>query len=539
MVLVFAVAASACVAPSRPAAQESPTGPTASPQPTAVDPRLLTLTVGISLEGQTWDPHVNTGGNGGNRYFPSVYESLVSYAADGSFRPSLAQSWTVTDGRSYRFKLRSGVKFSDGTTFNAQAVADAFARLRKIGVGTASFFTAIKAINPIDDLTVDLVLSEPYAPLLALLADWPAAIFVSPTAAKANAKDGDDGKAWLHEHTAGTGPFMLESWEPGGRLVLVRNPHYWGSVAPDSIQRVVMTVVKEPATMRQMLEAGDIDIAEDISPAFIERMRQAPGVKVNIDPIPSTNTVLFNLKKKPFDDPNVRKAIAYAIDYQRLVTVWEGTAQQAQGPFQESMKPWFSARDAVKYQKDLAKAGEFLRKSGYTVPISPAWKVKLIWRTALPTERDMATLIAEDLAKIGIQVEIIGQDATVWREAVWTNSFELAFIQQTLRFQDPDAFASQYVISTEFRYRGQNPGIVSPQLDKLIVAARGETNVDARKEQYNEFQRAITEDALFLFLTTRARPWAQGVNVAGLQWIPNAGYHDGYSNVRKTGVRAR
>ena len=167
-----------------------------------------------------------------------MYESLLQYAPDGTLKPMLADSWTINaDAKTYRFKLHPGVKFSDGAPFNADAVKASLDRLNKINKGAIALFAPIASIQPVDDLTVDIVLKQPYAPILAILAGWQGAIFVSPKAVKDNDQGGDLGQKYLQDHTAGTGPFMLESWKPNDRIVFVRNPNFREPVAADAYAR--------------------------------------------------------------------------------------------------------------------------------------------------------------------------------------------------------------------------------------------------------------------------------------------------------------
>lgn len=519
----------------------STTGPVASDAP--LDPRRATLTVGVRQEPQTFDPHVNVAAVSGYRFYGNIYESLLEYGTDGSLKPGLAESWTVSpDNKTYRFKLRSGVKFSDGTAFEASSVKAALERLRTIGKGAVALFAPIDRVDVIDPTTVELVLKAAYSPILAILAGWQGAIFASPEAAKANSKGGDDqGQAWLHNHTAGTGPFMLESWEPNSRIVLTRNPHYREQTARDAIQRVVFAYIAEPSTLRQQLAAGDIDIAEELTPAILEPLRTAKGVTVHADVAHGAGfgqPVLFNLTKKPFDNANLRRAIAYAVNYDRLAAVWNGIAEPAQGFFPNTFTPWFSASDSIQYKQDLTKAAAELRAAGYSMPISPALKFQIFWQAAQTAQRDMAQLMKEDLAKIGIELEILEKEITVWREAIWKKTFDLAFIGLPLRYGDPDSVASLVLISTEFRDRGFNPGIVSKEIDDLIVKGRATADVAQRRPLYNQLQKLVTQDAYILFTVNSKHAWGARSSVTGITWNSNYGPY-WRANVIKKSADAR
>ena len=535
VLLLFAIVSGAC--------QSTATAPGPKATEGPVDPRLTTLAYGVPTEPGSFDPHTNVTIVGGYRFYPAIYETLIRYGVDGSLQPMLAESWSTPDsGKTYRFKLRSGVKFSDGTPFNTQAVADALSRMRTLNKGAVALFAPIESVKPVDDLSFDLVMKQPFAPILATLAGWQGAMFVSPAAVKANDKGGDLAQAWLNDHTAGTGPFMLESWERNARIVFVRNPHYRVPVAPADLQRIVMPTVKEAGTLRQQLAAGDLDMVEELTPAVIDALRQTSGVKVNLDAIQGSvygQHIVLNLTKKPFDNVNFRRAIAYAVDYKRLVTVWNGVAEQAQGPLLPTFSPWFSAKDAVQYQQDSSKVAEELRKAGYTMPISPRLKFNFIWQAGQSAQRDMALLIKEDLSKIGIDMEVQEVELPVWREAIWKHTFEMAHSQQSLRYSDPDAYATLYSHSSEWRDGGFNPGIRDPKMDELVRTASSTIDPAARRTLYNDWQRRMTEDVMILYLVNKKQAWANGTNVSGLTWNPNYGPMFDFTQVRKTAVRGR
>ena len=507
--------------------------PTSDP---GIDPRRTALFIGVSNEPQTFDPAVNVAAVSGYRFYPSVYESLIQWAPDGTLEPMLAESWEASDdGLTYRFNLREDVKFSDGTAFNAQAVEAAFDRFFTLGLGFISLFSSIEEVEVIDEFTVDLHLSQPFAPILSVLASWQSAIFVSPTAVAVNEIDGDLSQGWLHDNTAGTGPYTLDVWEPENRIVLVRNPHYREAAAPDSIQSVVYQAVGEPATLRQLLEAGDLDIAHEIQPSLIEPLTQADGVNVGIEVTHGSSygqEVYLNLTKEPFSDVNFRRALAYAIDYDRLLPVWEGIASAAQGPLPATFAPWFSPEDAIQYEQDLDKSAELLAEAGFSVPIDPPLEFQIFWQGGQTAQRDMAVLLKEDFAPLGIDLEVQETPIPVWRDAIWNKEFNFAFIQLPLRYNDPDSFASLVLESSQIGGTGFNPGFSNARVDELIEEARTETDPEKRREMYNELQRIVTDEVAMLFLVNKLHAFAFGSNVTGIVWNSNYGPHYVANDIR-------
>jgi peptide/nickel transport system substrate-binding protein len=530
-VVLFIVLIAACSA-----------APIAAPIATSkppVDPKQSILSIGVTQEPQTFDPQVNVATISAQRYYPNIYETLLQYTPDGKLAPMLADSWSVSqDARTYQFKLHPGVKFSDGTPFNSAAVKAAFDRLRAIGKGPVGLLAPVGSIEPIDDLTVEFRLSQPYAPLLAILAGWQSAIFVSPTAIQAN-DGGDNAQTWLQTHTAGTGPYQLDRWDPNSRIVLTRNANSRTSPPADGIQQVVYTFMGDTGTLRQVLEAGDIDIAAQLPPALIAPLQNAAGVTLALDDAPGSpvnQSIVFNLARPPFDNADLRRAMAYAIDYKRLVAVWNGSAVQAQGRFLPGFTPWFSATDSIQYQQDMAMASMYLQKAGY--PANNAGiKFNLIWQSGFTGQRDMAQLIKEDLAKLGIDVTIIEAQIPVWRDAIWNHTFEAAFFQADLRYNDPDADASLLLVSSEYRANGFNPGIRDPHIDALIKTGQQSVDEEQRRQAYNEIQRTVTGDVLFLYLVNTKFAWARGNNVTGVVWNPNYGPFFRAAEITKTSTR--
>jgi len=494
----------------------------------------------VSSEIQTFDPQVNTALVSAYRFYPNIYEGLVQTAVDGSIKPMLADSWTVSpDGLTYTFKLHPNVKFSDGTPFNSAAVKAAIDRFKTLGKGATFLYDQVNDIEAVDDLTVAFHLKQRYGPFLAILAAWQSALFVSPTAIQQH-DGGDNGQTWLRDHTAGTGPFMLDSWTPNSRIVFVRNPNYRDPPPTDAIKTAIYTFVPEPGTLRQQLEAGDIDIDDSVTPALLAPLQQAKGVKVSLDTTTGSSFgqwIAFNLTKDPFTNADFRRALAYAIDYKRLVSVWNGIAEQAQGPFPSTMQPWFSATDAVQYQQDLDKSAEYLRKAGMSSPINPPLKVTLTWQIGFTGQRDMAQLIKEDLAKLGIDLQIVQLELPQWRQAIWDHTFEMTYFQESLRYADPDAFAAFQLDSHEWRSGGTNPGVRDPNLDNLIHTAAAAEDPEERKKIYNQIQQFATQEAPYLYLVNTKIAWAAGTDVTGIVWNPYYGQFWNINQMRKTGSR--
>src|SRR5882672_4400305 len=224
-----------------------------------------TLVVGKAGDADNLDPAVTMTNNSWTVTYPA-YERLVKFKVENGrgsteVEGDVAKSWTVTDdGLQWTFTLADGHKFADGTPVNAAAVKYSFDRLLKVAKGPSESIGPIAEIQAPDDKTVKFVLKEPFGPFLAALATNRASI-VSPAAAQ-HETNGDQAQAYLAEHTLGSGPYQVASWEKDQQIVMEPNPHYAGK-AP-SFKKVVIRIIKESSARRLQLEKGDVDIAEDL-----------------------------------------------------------------------------------------------------------------------------------------------------------------------------------------------------------------------------------------------------------------------------------
>lgn len=482
-----------------------------------------TLVISAGDEPQTFDPHVNVTHVGGTRMYPNIYEGLVKYDSAGRLLPSLAAAWNVSsDGLTYTFTLRQGVRFSDGTVFDGESVTFAFERLKTIGRGPVSIFSSVNRVEVVQPYVVRIVLSEPFAPFLSALGAWQGAIFMSPKMVRDNAGS-DNGQRYMNDHTGGTGPYILQSWEPEKQIVLVKNPYYWARYARNGIQRVVFRSIKEPATASQLLLRGDIDILDELVPEYVDIIGRTTGVRVQVQETSGGTygvNMQINSKKPPFTDVRVRQAIAYAIDYERVVKqVYGRLGTQARGPLPESFRPWFN-RNAIQYKLDLTRARALMREAGLE---GKTFRVTLGWESHNRPQRDVVQIIKENLTQIGFDVQIQEMPLAVWREVIWKNTFDLIGWGITIAFPDPDARLWRSYHSSEFRDRGFNPGFTNKRYDDLLEQARKETKFEARKRLYDDAQLLLTQEVPTVYLVTFPYTYAHRESVQGLSWIPAYG----------------
>ena len=303
-----------------------------------------TLNVGFISDVRTLDPIQSTQWTERQILF-LVFDTLVEIAPDFSLKPALAKSWEFSDdGKQVILKLQEGVKFHDGTPFNAQAVKWNL-DIRRDPKGKSSQKNQLEAITDVtvmDDLTVSITMKESYPPLLALLADR-AGLMVSPAAAN---KFGDD----LGSHPVGTGPFTLGEWTRGARIDLTKNSEFWQKGMP-YLNAVSFKDMATNVIGIQRMSVGELDFISQLDP-LDTRLAAASS---DIELVKSASGLWYSLQWKwdaePYNKPELRKAIAHGLNRDRLnQIIWEG-----KGTISNSATPdglWWTPSGLAKYEYD-------------------------------------------------------------------------------------------------------------------------------------------------------------------------------------------
>jgi len=312
------------------------------------------IVIGLVAEPVTMDPPQITDLNSA-RVTKRVFEGLVGQEL-GSYKlvPGLAQSWDISkDGLTYTFKLRPNVKFHDGTPFNAEAVKFVFERqLNDKGpyyaTGTypyvKGFLGNVSGVEVLDAGTVQIKLKAPLTPFLQYLAHQSLFMF-SPESLKKWGKD-------VVKHPVGTGPFKLETWEPGVKVVLARNDQYWGG-APKIRQAIYVPIVEAQARL-VALKTGDIDLTMDVPPDSLDELRRDPSLVVAESNSSAVWYVTLNTRHPVLKDRRVRQALNHAVNKEAIIRdILRGTAIVARGPLSPVYGPY--------YEEQLARARATLR----------------------------------------------------------------------------------------------------------------------------------------------------------------------------------
>ncbi len=482
-----------------------------------------TVVAGLVAEPTSLDPAQLTDINS-MRLVRNIYDGLTDFEP-GTFniRPSLATSWEVSgDGLSYTFHLREGVKFHDGTPFNADAVKFAFDRMlddshpyHNTGpFPFASFyFGAIQETQVLDDLTVKMVLRQPYAPLLNTLA-VASGFIPSPDAVK---KYGAD----YNQYPTGTGPFKFVSWDHNVKVTLERNPDYWDG-APSLANLIFRPITEEQTRLTELLSGG-VNFIVDVPPDNIAQIKGDESFLFVEQPGPHFWWLSINTSMKPFDDVRVRQALNYAVNKEAIVTsILQATGTEAHTVVPPAIE-WAYNPDARKYPYDPEKAKQLLAEAGVTSGMAVTF-----WVTesgsGMQSPKTMAEAIQADLQAVGIttNIEVMEWGAYLSKyNSGMGNEAGLAEMSWMFDTGDPHTVLPLNLAQSAIPPEGFNTGYYkNARVDELIDEASKTLDVERRGALYKEVQQITSEEAPWLFVDNAKQNAAMAANVQGFELSP-------------------
>jgi peptide/nickel transport system substrate-binding protein len=424
-----------------------------------------------------------------------ILENLVMFKKDSmDVEPQLATSWSVSsDGLVWTFKLRKGVKFHDGTPFNAHAVKVSFDRVidkshpfhqygtwryPALGLGP------VKEVKVIDEYTVALRTEKPYAPLVANLALWLCPI-LSPAAIEKY--KGDIGR-----NPVGTGPFKFVKWIKDDQIIVERNEEYWGQ--KPHLDRIILKAIPEVSARFMALQTGAIDIADDLDPDSIQMAKSNPNFKVIEQPSVNVGYLAINTKKPILSNKQVRQAIAHAIDKQTIIkTIFRGLAIPAVNPFPPSIWGYnFKIKD---YEYNVQKAKALLAQAGYPNGFSTELWAMPVSRAYMPEPVKTAELIQGYLAAVGINAKIVRHEWGAYLDKTAKGEHDLCMLGWLGGNADPDNFLYGLLHSDNSRPPAANVAFwQNPEFDRLVKEAQGLFGKEKRAPLYLKAQEIFHEE---------------------------------------------
>ena len=428
-----------------------------------------------------------------------MYEGLVEFDENMKIVPSLSESWKYKDPTHLVFKLRKGVKFHDGTPFNAQAVKFHFAD-RLLGakpLRRARLYSPyIQSVEAVDDYTVLFTLKMPFGAFLHHLAHVAGKI-VSPAAVKKYGKD-------IGAHPVGTGPFKFVERVPGERIVMEAFGGYWGKNPP--IKKLNFQIIPEDATRLMMLEAGDLDLALRIPPDDIKRLKAKKDVQVISKPSVLNMYVGINTQKAPLNDVKVRQALNYAVD-KKLISevVLANVSTPADSPLSPVTWGYYSTGlypfDQKKAKKLLAEAGWKPNAKGIMEKNGKPFQVTF-WTPIGRYVKDtrVGEVVTGQLREIGLDVKL---QTFEWGAFLSHVGKPLKDAKQELFIMawGPSTADADWVLrplfrSNMFKPKGSNRFfLVDKKLDELIDKQTDTVDPKERYEVCKQAQIRIMQDA--------------------------------------------
>lgn len=449
----------------------------------------------------------------------ALYDALVKYVGNPpEIVPWLAERWESSpDARTWTFHLVKNARFHNGDPVTAEAVRWSFARTLKLNQGPAwmlSDFLKDDGVKVLDDHTVQFTLTQPYAPFLSFVPWW---YVMNPKQVLANEQGGDLGQKWLTGNEAGSGPFRIKRWEQGVLYEIEAVDAYWkGWPSKDHVGGVILKLVREAAAQRAALLRGEADIVEGLSADDFDQVAKMPGIVVPTYPGMTTFGLKMNTQKAPTKDPNLRKAIVYAFDYDALIKIYNGNAVLQTSPFPNATRGHIPVPGFPR--QDLAKAKEFLAKSAYP---NGGIEIEYVYVQGLEEERKMGLVLIDNLAKLGLKVKMVPLTwpNMVARGAKVETSPDLMAVFTTPVSTDPDAVAYQYHKNSWGKYYAShfyaNDGVWA-----LIERARTLARWEARAPLYAEIQKKVAADAPEVFGMLANRRWGMRDHVKGFVFSP-------------------
>jgi len=447
------------------------------------------ITVGMVLEPPNLDPTGGAAAAIDEVVYANVFEGLTRFSSNGAIIPALAKSWDISeDGLTYTFTLNSGVKFHDGTDMDASDVKFSLERAMAEDSTNAQkpLFADIASVEAKDPTTVVVTLSKPNGSFLFNMA-WGDAVIVAPESAADNATN-----------PIGTGPFTFVDWAQGDKVVLAKNPDYWGT--PVALENVTFKFISDPNAAFAAMMAEDIDAFPNFPASeTLPQFEADPRFKVIVGATEGETILSTNNQSPPLDDVRVRHAIAHAINRQEIIDgAMSGFGTPIGTHFNPSNPDYLDLREQSDYDPEQSKA--LLAEAGIS---------NLTLRMKLPPPpyaRRGGEIIAAQLRAVGIETEISNLEWAQWLEEVFgAKDYDLTIVSHTEPFDIGIYARNDYY----FQYD-------SEEMQAIIAELNETADPDARTALLYKAQRLIADDYVNGYLFQLAKTGVANAKINGL-----------------------
>lgn len=356
----------------------------------------------------------------------NIYEGLVRINQQGEIEPLLANDWTISeDGKNYRFNLRRGVTFSNGSPFNAQAAKFSIERVQSDAWtnGLKAQMDPVESVTAVDDYILEVTLKERSNNWLWNMGTFVGAMF-SP-----------DGVDNLAVNPIGTGPYVLDKWNVGQSLEFVAREDYWGEAPKNN--RAALRYFGDAVAATNALQSGDVDVVYSMqSPELLETINARGEYSVEVGTTNGEVVLSMNPRRAPFDNPNVRKAVMYAINRQDVInTAWDSYGTDTGAVPASPADPWYFVSDQYPYDPD--KARELLADVDKPIPVT-------ISVPSLPYAQAASEMVVSQLRDVGFDVKIESTEfPAVWLAKVYKgHDFDMSIISHVEARDIPNMFGN-------------------------------------------------------------------------------------------------
>jgi peptide/nickel transport system substrate-binding protein len=451
---------------------------------------------------------------------PMVWEPLVGL--DDALRPKpvLAENWSLSDdAKTFTFKLRPNVKFSDGTPFDADAVVKNMQRYMRISPRPSPYtamdlrvgYGRLADVRKVDATTVQFVSEEANPSMVNTMSNFFSAMY-QPAGF---AENGD-----FTGNPVATGPYALKEWRRGEYLLLERNEHYWGP--KPAVRQVRLRTILDANARVSALIAKEVDAIAELGallPAQAQQLKGQGGITVAADPISITQYIAFNCAKPPFDDVRLRRAVAAAIDRESIVKdLVMGYATPGKSLLSPISTQWFSQKGTPRY--DMALAQRLAREALGSQRVQALFPFSTSAGQARPYKQ-IGELLQQVLRPLGIDVQLVGLENAALTDAVNRGDWGMYFYQLGWANGDPDFIFSRFMKSGAILTGTAQLGYASPQADELVNSGKVERDLQKRYATYERLQELSLADVPVTVLYHEHAPYAYRESLGGLKQRAN------------------
>jgi len=444
--------------------------------------------------------------------FEQIMEPLYTVTKDGKdVEPWLATSYTLSaDKKTYTFKLRPGVKFSNGQAMTSADVKFSIDEARKEDQGWGFLDIAIKDIEAPSPDTVVIHTKYPWSPFLADIALFANAVIP---------KDyGGETKKQFYEHPVGTGPFMWDHWTKGDELVLKKNPNYWQKGKP-YLDSVTWRVVGDDNTRELQLEGGQSQVDEFPPFQTVDKLKSTPGITMTLFPSTRTDYMMMNERVAPLADVHVRRAISLAIDRAAIIKSVLFTYGEPANSFMPPQVPYYD-KSTPGLQYDMDQAKQEMAQSKYP----NGFDVEMLLGKGSADEHSYGQIIQQSLQQLGINVHFKQVDPSTEFANEQEFKYELGFSYWTMDIADPDELVT-FAVDPNSGAKSFYTDYNNPDVIKWTHEAQHEFDKTKRQELYTNIQKQAAEDAFMAFLFYSPYRYAYTDKLHGFYVYPTGNYH--------------